>query len=76
MDGPVWEYKDGASDCFGFLVQAGIRLNPDTLPRWPRRWRPRRSWPPPGELCRGANAYTGRRWTRRSRPGCSGRPST
>jgi hypothetical protein len=57
---PVWEYKDGASDCFGFMVQAAIRLEPASLAAWNQTLAAERALAPAGELCRGARADTGK----------------
>lgn len=57
----TWRYKNMASDCFGFLVQAGVRLNPDTLPALAETLAAEARLAPPGELCQDYNAATGAR---------------
>lgn len=56
---PVWRYRDFPADCFGFLIQAGLRLNPDTLPALYETLAAEALLAPAGELPHGHVAHTG-----------------
>lgn len=59
-DMPHWKYQDGGADLFGFLLQAGARLNPDSLPALHATLDAESKLAPAGELCRDADYRTGR----------------
>jgi hypothetical protein len=56
---PVWRYRDFPADCFGFLIQAGLRLTPDTLGALNETLAAEARLAPPGALPHGHVARTG-----------------
>jgi hypothetical protein len=56
---PVWRYRDFPADCFGFPLQARLRLNPDTLAALGETLSAEAALAPPGELPHGHAAHTG-----------------
>lgn len=48
---PEWNYRDTAADCFGFLLHAGLRLRPGSLPALNETLAAEDQLEPDGALC-------------------------
>jgi hypothetical protein len=57
---PQWNYRNTAADLYGFLLHAGLQLEPETLPALWDTLAAETALAPPGELCQPTNALTGK----------------
>ncbi len=55
---PNWAYRNAGADLFGFLLQAGIRLNPSSVPALRQTLAAEAALVPHGELCRDVETAT------------------
>jgi hypothetical protein len=55
---PYWTYENTGADCFGFLLQAGLRLRPSSVPALVDTITAETNLAPPGELCTSAQIHT------------------
>jgi hypothetical protein len=55
---PYWTYENTAADCFGFLLNAGLRLRPSSVPALVEAINAESKLAPPGELCTSVQIQT------------------
>jgi hypothetical protein len=55
---PYWTYENTGADCFGFLLQAGLRLRPSSVPALVDAITAETNLAAPGELCTSVQIHT------------------
>ena len=57
-DKPLWNYRNTGADCFGFLIQSAIALEPAALPPLKQTLDAETQLAPAGQLCQVVDAHT------------------
>jgi hypothetical protein len=57
-DKPLWNYRNTGADCFGFLIQSAIALEPASMPPLKQTLEAETKLAPAGQLCQVVDAHT------------------